>query len=302
MQSSYTFLISLFIILLGYLMKRIGKLEEESGKSLAMVVINVTLPALILSTIPSLNLDPSLFLGTIIAFIFSVFMMFLSKHIFRNERYKAEAVMNSLGFNIGLFAYPIIEALFGGEGIKTIVMFDFGNAFIVFGITYIICYQYSERQKHEPLNKLRILKLFLGSLPFMSYIVALLLNLLNISLPGVSKDVVEVLAKANMGLVLLVLGLNLNFSFEKSEWRVIMKVILLRYTAGLVVGLILFFTLPFSIIYRTVILFGLILPIPVIVVPYSVEFGYNYKLSGSITNFTIIISFLIMWIMMIILF
>lgn len=302
MQSSYTFLITLLVITLGYILKRLGKLNEELGKNLALVVINVTLPALILNTISTIELDRTLVLASIICFCFSILMVFISKNLFKREKNRAVAVMNSLGFNIGLFAYPIIEGLFGSEGLKTIAMFDFGNAFIVFGLVYIICYQYSEKHKSEPLNKKRIFKLFFGSLPFMSYIVALGLNLLNLSKPSVAADVIDVLARANMGLVLLVLGLNLNFSFDKSEWSLIIKVLLLRYIAGLGVGLILFFTLPFSLLYRTIILFGLILPVPVIVVPYSVEFGFNNKLSGTIANFTIIISFLLMWITMLVLF
>ena len=36
------------------------------------------------------------------------------------------------GFNIGLFAYPLVEGIWGQEGIKYFGMFDMGNAFIVF--------------------------------------------------------------------------------------------------------------------------------------------------------------------------
>lgn len=302
MSSSYTFLITLSVIFVGYVLKRAGKLTEELGKNLSLVVINVTLPSLILNTITTIELDRSLVVAALISIVFSVGMIFLSKRLFRNEKNKAEAVLNSLGFNIGLFAYPIIEGLFGSDGLKTIAMFDFGNAIIVFGLLYLICYGYSSKNKDKPLNKKRILTLFLGSLPFMSYIVAISLNLMGLTLPRLIGDVVGVLAKANMGLVLLVLGLNLNFTFKKSEWRVILKVLALRYTTGLSIGLLLFFTLPFSLLYRTVILFGLILPVPVVVVPYSVEFGFNTKLSGTIANFTIIISFIIMWLAMIIIF
>ena len=302
MGSNYTFLITLSVIFVGYILKRAGKLTEELGKNLSIVVINVTLPALILSTIPTIELDRSLVIAALISIIFSVAMVFLSKRLFRKDKNEAEAVLNSLGFNIGLFAYPIIEGLFGKNGLKTIAMFDFGNAIIVFGVVYLVCYGYSSKGKDKPLNKKRILTLFLGSLPFMSYIVAIGLNIMDLTLPRLVGDTVLVLSKANMGLVLLVLGLNLNFTFEKSEWKIILKVLALRYSTGLSIGLLLFFTLPFSLLYRTVILFGLILPVPVVVVPYSVEFGFNSRLSGTIANFTIIISFIIMWLAMIIIF
>ncbi|MGM0876614.1 MAG: hypothetical protein ACQEWV_18100 [Bacillota bacterium] len=41
-------------------------------------------------------------------------------------------------FNIGLFAYPLVGVILGKEGITYFSIFEVGNAFIVFGVSYLI--------------------------------------------------------------------------------------------------------------------------------------------------------------------
>ncbi len=48
------------------------------------------------------------------------------------------------GFNIGMFAYPLVEGIWGKEGLKYFGMFDVGNAFVIFVLCYMIGSYYSE--------------------------------------------------------------------------------------------------------------------------------------------------------------
>ena len=98
-----------------------------------------------------------------------------------------------------------------------------------------------------------------------------------------------------MMIVLLVLGVFLEFKFEKEQWNAILKVVIVRYVFGLIIGLIFFYSLPFEHYIRVILLIGLILPIGMAPITFSVEFQYNEKLIGTIANITIIISFALMW-------
>jgi predicted permease len=91
-------------------------------------------------------------------------------------------------------------------------------------------------------------------------------------------------------------GVFLAFNFEKSYWQNMLKVMAIRYTLGISIGAILFFLLPFNSMFRYTLLLGLILPIGLTVIPYSVQFGYDRKYVGTVTNFTIVIRFVLMWI------
>jgi hypothetical protein len=62
-----------------------------------------------------------------------------------------------------------------------------------------------------------------------------------------------------------------------------------------VVGVILYLILPFNQLYRGIVLVALILPIGMAVIPYSDQFGYNQKITGTLVNITIIVSFVLMW-------
>jgi predicted permease len=76
-----------------------------------------------------------------------------------------------------------------------------------------------------------------------------------------------------------------------------LKTLLLRYGAGLAVGTLLYFTLPFEPLFRNTLLMGLLLPISMTNITYSVEFKLDKKLVGAMTNLSIIISFISIWIL-----
>src|SRR6056297_1180359 len=109
------------------------------------------------------------------------------------------------------------------------------------------------------------------------------------------QDVIGTIARANMMIVLLTLGVFLDFNFEKSQWNNIIKVLLVRYAFGIGIGLLLYFLLPFSNFVKVIIFVGLILPLGMGALTFSVEFGYDEKVVGTINNITILISFGLMW-------
>jgi len=297
MNTNYTFLLSLAVIAIGYLFKMIGILNAKHGKSLATIIINVTLPALILKTLSTIALDFSLVLMPLICVAFNVVIAGLAFLLFRKRinQERGVAMLCSTGFNIGLFAYPLIEALFHQAGLKQIAMFDLGNAFIVFGLSYLLGYQYSAKNQSGKFSLKKAALLLLKSVPFMSYILAITLNLTRIAIPKPALDVLAILAQANMGMALLVLGLTLNFQFDKSHWRLILSIVGLRYACGLVVGAILLWLLPYPITYKIILLFALNLPVGLSSIPFAAELGYDECIAGTVANITIIISFVFMW-------
>jgi hypothetical protein len=99
----------------------------------------------------------------------------------------------------------------------------------------------------------------------------------------------------------LLLGIFLNFKFESHQWKQIGRVLFFRYGFGLFIGLLLFFLLPFELLYRGILVIGLVLPIGLAVIPFTVEFLYDEKVAGTMVNISIIISFGLMWILILVL-
>jgi predicted permease len=290
------FIIVIIIILLGYLLKKMNIITEKDGDSLSKVVFNITLPAVVIDAFSDFELDFSLIYLLLINIVFNLAMTVVAYMFFKKEerRIRGMLTMPLLGFNVGVFAYPLVEAIWGKEALKYFGMFDMGNAFIVFGVLYIIAAFYSTgRDTVKPKDiTLKILR----SIPFMTYILTLLLNTLGLNYPTLVLDIAGMISRANMPLSLLLLGIFLSFSFEKQHVKNMAKVLCIKYGAGLLVGILLYYTLPFEPFFRFSVLTGLILPASLSIVPYSVQLGYDTNFIGTVSNLTIVISILFMWI------
>ena len=297
-----TFLISMIIILIGYGLKRTGVLSEQDGKTLAKIIFTLTLPAVILNAISNIELDIALIAMPIICVVYNLGVLGISTLLFSgyDREKKGIGLMSVIGFNVGNFAYPIIEGIWGTEGLQYIAMFDVGNALIMFIVVYSIAAIHTPKngEGEGKVDPKIIAKKVMHSAPLLAYFIALGINIWNITLPVLMWDVIGVVARVNMGIVLITLGIFLNFNFEKADWGLIGKVIAIRYTFGLSIGVILYFILPFSEFVQLMVLLALMLPLGMAGITFAVELEYSKKsqeIIGTMVNITMIISFFLMW-------
>lgn len=289
------FIISLAVILLGYFLKKIKILNKDDGNSLVKIIMNITLPALIITVFIDLDLNANLIILPFTNVIYGILAFFLGKKLFVNTKIEdaGSLIISLLGFNIGLFAYPFIENIWGRTGLQYMAFFDMGNAVIIFGLAYITATSYGP--KRNELSSRVIAKKLLTFIPLMSYLLALLLNVFNIELNFYLFSVLKKAAGINGVLVLLVLGIYLEFKLDRSELKKISKAVIIKYSFGLLVGIALYLILPFGKLFKGVILLGLVMPTGMAVIPYSIENKLNTRISGSLVNLTNILSFVFMW-------
>ena len=293
-------LISLFIIILGYISKKLKLVKEEDGPSIGRIVLNITLPCLIINTFSTLKIDFSLIKLTLLAMLYGIVMFVIGLYVFKKKerRLKGALIMLLPGFNIGLFAYPLIQAIWGQKGIKYFGMFDVGNSIVIFVLCYIIgAYFSGEEAKIEPKV---IVKKLLASVPLCTYIIVVIMNLLGLKFPQLIVNLSSTVSKANAPLSLLLLGIYLSFSFHSSYLKNIASVLSIRYGIGLSLGILFFLFSPFDKMSNYTLLIGLILPIAGAAIPFALEFDYDEKLVGALSNLTILISFVLIWVMVLI--
>ena len=302
------FLLSISIVAIGYLVKKLNILKESDGDTIAKIIFNITLPAVILQVTTTIQFELSLVLLPLISVVFGFFMTFLALLVFRKHpsNIKGAMIMTMIGFNVANFFFPIVEGIWGQSGMQYIALFDAGNAFTIFIICYIMSTIYSPKNQENvvKINVKYILKRVVRSAPILSYIIALIINFSGLVIPSFFSELLDILARANSALALLLLGVFLHFKFGKAEWISILKVLVLRYGVGLLVGLALFFLLPpstFNHLFRIIICLALILPVGLAVIPFSVENGYDQKLVTMAVNLTIIISFGLIWVLILVL-
>ncbi|WP_139892859.1 AEC family transporter [Bacillus sp. D386] len=290
------FLYIVIIIALGYLLKRTGILKESDGEVISRIIFNITLPSLVIVSLQTSTITVSLLGITLIVILYGILSTIVAYFVFRNEtrEIKGTFMMLASGYNVGLFAFPLVEAFWGTEGLLYFGMFDVGNSFIVFGLAYIVGSYFSENGMK--LEGRAILMKFGKSIPLMTYIVMSVLNFGHIQLPSALLEVATIISKANMPLALLLLGIYLKFSFKKQYIRPIIKYLSFRYGFALLVGISLYFVLPVDDMFKYTILLGLVLPIGLAVIPYAHEFKYRTTMMiGTVSNLCILISMILMY-------
>ncbi len=295
------FLLSLCTILFGYLLKRIGFLAADDSRFLSRIVMNITFPAVILLTFSSAPMPRELLLVPWIPVLSGFAGLGMGVLLFRkqSDHLRGLMYMGSIGLNIGMFAFPILRGLFGDLGVQVAAMVDFGNAFMIFGLAYMVGDRCSPLSESHRRGLSGTLKIIFRSVPMIAYIVSLVINISGLAFPPFMVSWLTIAGKANQLFVLLVLGLVLNFNWRHHLSGGLIPLLLLRYGMGLfLVGAVWFF-LPVEYALRKIICICLILPTPFSIVPYSIEFGYDRDTAGAAMNITLVISFFLMWAMMI---
>ncbi|MBE0067554.1 AEC family transporter [Thermoanaerobacterium thermosaccharolyticum] len=291
--------ISIIVIFLGYAVKKMKFLPNETGKVLNNFIIYITLPASIAKVFFTTKVNTNLFVLTFFGFILGVITFLIGFLIFKKTNLKKETkgtLMISLcGYNIGLFAFPFIQQIYGNNGLLHIAMFDMGNSFNVFGIAYIIAYAFSENDK---LDIKKVFKKILYFIPFDTYIISFILNIVGFKFPGLIVNLVEQISLPNTTLALFVIGYFLDFNLDKDEIVSLVKGLIIKY----IPGIILFITLPlfFSTTSMTIkaIMLGSIMPTALVAVIYSDERNLNVKLASIFITSTTIITIIFMSLIM----
>lgn len=287
------FIPALMIIALGMLLQRMKFLGDNAGQILSRIILNITLPAVVLRTVTTVQLPESAFTLPVIAIIWSLVMLGVGYLLFSKLPKQVGGVMilALAGFNIGLFAYPLVEATWGSEALALIIMYDIGNAFFVFGLGYILAGTWSG----QPTTAKAIIVKLLTFVPLLSYVLALTLNLASVQLPELIDAPLKILGSANQTLVLLLIGLYLDFSVILKRIKQVLSIILVRYSISFAVGLALYFFLPVPELIKSVLLVTFLLPVPMSVLPYALEYNLDSDLAGALVNGSIILSFGLLW-------
>lgn len=288
------FLISVCIILLGYLAKRTRFLTEKEGESIAQIIFNITLPALIIYVFSSLPLSPKLILLPVLGFSVGCVMCVCVLFIFRKSPRSIRGLMamSLPGLNIGLFAYPLVEAIWGKQGLTYVAMYDLGNSYVVFLVCYMLGAMFSGETS---VTWRQLLKAMLRSLPVMTSLIALVINLSGYRLPGLVLETSAIISKANMPLSLLLLGMYLNFTFPADQLKILFQALGTKYLMGFTIGGLLCWLVPYDDLFRHTLLLAGVLPLPTMVLTYALILGYDRKLSGAMLNGSVMLSILFSW-------
>lgn len=138
-------MLTLFVIVIvGYVAGKLGYLGGDFDRQLSRLVINITCPALILSSsmtgeLPDRRFILPLLLISIVTYIILTGAAFLLPRYMTKRKEGRGAIGFALMFgNVGFMGYPVVASIFGHEAVFYAAVLNVVNTFTVFTIGTIL--------------------------------------------------------------------------------------------------------------------------------------------------------------------
>ena len=122
----------LLIIALGVFLKKVGFFHEQDFRTLAKILLNITLPCAIIYSFSKVDFQISLLTVTGLSLFVGILMMFIAFFTSRMTGKKENIpfdILNLSGYNIGNFCLPFVQSFLEPLSLLGITLFDMGNAF-----------------------------------------------------------------------------------------------------------------------------------------------------------------------------
>lgn len=212
-------LILLFVcLIIGIVLKKSKIIPDNFHTSLNAFVINISLSAFSLYYISKIELNSSVIYPVLVVWIgiFAAILFFagLGK-IFGWKSSLIGALIMCAGFgNTSFVGIPLIQAMYGEEGLKTVMLVD-QPGFIALSTVGILVANFYSGSKDSLLKHLsKILKFP----PFIAFVIALLLNVFSIEIPKDFDEVLMKLGATTVPLALVSVGSQMQWKkIEKKE-------------------------------------------------------------------------------------
>ena len=288
------------IICMGYLLKKKGFFGKTDYRVISKIVLNFTLPAAVICTFAGFERDGSLFVIVFLGFLCSLLPM-LAVYLlsFRQEKdRRVFSMINTAGYGIGSFTLPLIQGFFGAYGGVICCMFDTGNAVMMTGGSYVITTTLlhlegeTEESRGEKIKG--ILKKFITSVSFDTYMLMLLLAACGIRLPAAAAALAAPVSAANPYLAMLVVGMMFEPAGDMSYVKDTVVVIASRLAFAVLFALLLYFCTPFSLEVRRVLAVVAFSPVSTLAPIYTEKCHGDGSLSSYANAISILLSLFIM--------
>ena len=198
------------IVIVGYVAGRLGYMGGEFDKRLSSLVINITCPALILSSamtgeMPDRRLIlPLLLISTITYVILTALAFFLPRYLTKRKDDEGIVGFALMFGNVGFMGYPVVASIFGHQAVFYAAVLNVVNTLAVFtvGIILIVGNFVGGKRFHKKV---------LYSTPMLSAYLAMLIVALGIdNIPGIISQPLTMIGNITVPAALLIIGSSMS--------------------------------------------------------------------------------------------
>lgn len=287
----------MFIICLAYFLKKIKFFKEGEHRTISKIVLNITLPAAILSSFERVErLSGQLFFILLIGFLGNVGVLFLAWLICRKKSREDKVywMCNSAGYNIGCFTLPYAQGFLGPIGVIVTCLFDAGNSIMCTGGTYAVASNVIESGQGEKIHVKATCKKLLCSVPFDCYLIAVIMKSFQIPFPPFISQLSTTIGNANGFLSMMMIGMMLEIHLNKEYIKKIVSLLSVRYLFAAVMSFIVYHALPFDGDVRKTLAVISFAPLASLACVFTERCNGDIELSGMTNSISVILSMIFM--------
>lgn len=201
------------IVVVGFVAGKRGYMGGEFDRRLSSLVIDITCPALILSstmggTLPDRRLIlPLLVISLITYVLLALAAVTLPRLLTRKEDDRGVVGFALMFGNVGFIGYPIVASIFGHEAVFYAAVLNVVNTFAVFTVGTMLL---TSRSQGLPHSRRGWVKLLLST-PMLAAYLAMLIVSLNIdNIPAVVSQPLTLIGNITVPAALLIIGSSMS--------------------------------------------------------------------------------------------
>ncbi len=216
----FNFVLIFVFLLLGIVLQNVKRFPKNTYKILNWIVIYICLPALALYYIPKIKWSNDLLFPISVAWIgfvvsYLLFSLLGKKFGWSKKLVGCLIITAGLG-NTSFLGFPIIQALYGEEGMKTAILVDQPGSFVVLStLGILVATLFSSGNP----NGFHIAKKILFFPPFITFLLACVMNILGFDFHEYVEFVLQKIGSTMTPLAMLSVGLQLRFDRKSQHWK-----------------------------------------------------------------------------------
>jgi len=265
-----------------------GLTADQTRLVLTTFVYYLLLPAMVLEVLWTANIGLQSFQYTILGvgcILFAMLCIWMVGTLFKFEDKRLGAMILAAAFpNVTYLGLPVLEQTFGSWARSVVIQMDlFATSPFLFTIGIIVVRHYGEDTTEKPKSALS----FLNAPPFWAAAIAVILNLNGLVAPLWLAGVLQKLSAAVVPLMLVSLGLALNWqSVIARNLPYVMPVILIKMLLMPLFAIVLVSYLPMEGKYKAAAVLDLAMPSMVL----GVVFCDRYRLDSALYAMTVTVT------------
>lgn len=291
------FILIISLLFFGKFLRIIDAFPENTSQVLNQFVIYVSLPALVLLTVPKLEFTADLIITAVVPWIvlfFSAALLILFSNIFKWPRNTLGALLLIVPLgNTSFIGVPMVRAFYGDDPVVYALIYDQLGTFLalaIYGSVVLALFNKDNKFEVKHISGKDILVKIILFPPFISLVIAIFLHF--IDLPIIYFQLLKPIAMTLLPVVMIAVGFQLVLKIEYDKIMPFIVGLSIKMFIAPALVLLLFILIGFKGTIYQVTVFEAAMPPMITAGALAIMAGLSPKLTASMLAYGLLLSFI----------